>query len=182
MSASNSVLHVISINELRCLLWVTPCPQCGRGPQEILDADLQASPTQANIACQACDAQRPQKFDAEFPLQDSALAEPVVPLINPTDEASELLDLNQWLGLFHLFLERSALPDIDHSEHHHAQLWASACLDEALKFYDGEELEPEAAFRCDLSRQAYEQYPQSFDHQALLDWHAKLPPAPAWPE
>jgi hypothetical protein len=182
MSATQSVLHAITINDLRCLLWSNPCPQCARGPQEISAANLDTIPHHVETLCQACNHRDSVIFTTEYPLPPEALTEPIPPWINPTDEPSELLDLNQWLGLFHLFLERASLPEVDHAGHHHAQLWAAACLDEALKFYNGGDLPPESAFRRDLSRQAFAQYPQSFDHQALLDWHAKLPPAPAWPE
>ncbi len=181
MSASKSVLHAMSVNDLRCLLWASPCPQCARGPLEIVTADLASSPHRVEAQCDACKHTDSIIFTVEYPLPAEALTPPVQPWINPAGDPSDLIDLNQWLGLFHLFLERASLPDIDHADHHHAQLWAAACLDEALKFYDGEDLPPESAFRGELSRQAFAQYPQSFDHQALLDWHAKLPPAPAWP-
>mgnify|MGYP006971724405 CR=1 FL=1 len=131
--------------------------------------------------CQACQAQVDVHHTVEYPLPDSVDA--TIPHINPTDEPSRLVDLNQWLGLHYFHAEAAQACKPATAEHHTHQLWAAACIAEALKFYtDDDELPIDGACWTESSLRALAEHQEVFARQRLVDLRTKLPPLPAWPE
>jgi hypothetical protein len=167
-------LEAISLDEVRCFLAVTPCPHCHAGP---LTLD---SPPNASVTCNTCQAALTIDYTVEYPLPDAP--DDAIPYINPTDEPSQLVDLNQWLGLAYLHTEAAQNHRIASSEHHMHQLWAAACFTEALKFYPKDnEFPPQDACWVETSRRALADHPNTFSREMLMGMRTKLPPLPAWP-
>jgi hypothetical protein len=167
-------MEALTLDEVRCFLEVTPCPSCQTGPM-IFDA-----PTGPTFTCQACERTGEIEFSVEYPLPDTI--DPAIPHINPTDDPSQLVDLNQWLGLYYLHAEAADEHPTSATEHHNHQLWAAACLAEAIKFYDVDEEfpKPESCW-TETSRAALENHPDIFSRSHLVDLRTKLPPLPEWP-
>ena len=97
--------------------------------------------------------------------------------INPTDRPSRIVDLSQWLSLFHMLLESAASepsPPAARLKGYRAAL----CLTEALKFYGDDELPPETAFFSQTTLDIFRQHPEKFARQRLRDMQAKLPSLP----
>jgi hypothetical protein len=165
-----------SLNEIRYCLMVTPCPACGRGPLELepLESPLPAGGGRVRIrsACAHC----LHKCTQEFFCVEGA-GEVPGEQINPTDEPSRLVDLGQWLGLFHLLLE-SAVAGESRASVRREGFRAALCLAEALKFYpaeDDSELPEESAFFSEASLKAFREHPGNFARQRLRDMLDKLP-------
>ena len=163
-----------SANELRYYLMVTACPACGAGPWEIGNepADLAPGQTAAvQAACRKCGHAETFEFRRPPGDEDAADAE----TINPRPDASEIIDLSQWLSLFYLLAE-SAAKTADRAAARIIGYRAALCLSEALKFYDvDEELPPETAFFTAQTIQTYRDHPEKFARRRLLDLQGRLP-------
>ena len=171
---TDATLEALSLDEVGCFLAVTPCPHCHTGP---LTLD---TPNESTVTCQSCKATLTLDYTIEYPLPDDT--NPSIPYINPTDEPSQVVDLNQWLGLAYLHAEAAASHRVSSAEHHSRQLWAAACLTEALKFYPKDaDHPPEDACWTETSRRALAEHPNSFSREILMGMRTKLPPLPAWP-
>lgn len=172
-------LQVHSVNEMRYYLLATPCEVCRTGPcvmHSVVPAGDDGQATIARATCQACQSGRMLAFVSEFQADDDS------PCISPTDEPSEAVDLDQWLGLFYQ-LSDFATAEADPVKARQMSAQAALCLAEALKFYeDDDELPPESSFFSDTTRDAFHMHPQNFARQLLMDMQAKLPPTPAWPD
>ena len=167
-------LDALSLDEVRCFLAVTPCPCCHAGP---IALDTSAT---SPATCQACGGELLLDYTVEYPIPDDT--DDAIPHINPTDEPSRLVDLNQWLGLAYLHAEAAGSHRIASSEHHARQLWAAACLTEALKFYPKDaEFPPQGACWVETSQRALADHPNIFSREILMGLRTKLPPLPAWP-
>ncbi|MEE9293601.1 MAG: hypothetical protein V3W34_01375 [Phycisphaerae bacterium] len=98
------------------------------------------------------------------------------PIVNPSDEPSKILDVGQWITLFRVILE-SAGNQADKIEARRLGYEAAQCLEEAIKFYDDDELPPEEAVFCETTRAHLRDHPQQFARQRLIELRAKLPQA-----
>lgn len=170
-----------SLTEAYLYLKVTPCPDCSGGPWEVQDepsaADAPPQPPAGRALrarCQQCGAER--QFLLEGVEQPAGQVPPgPTEAINPAPAASEIIDLGQWLSLFYL-LVGSADRAADKAEIRRQAFRAAQCLDEALKFYSGDdELPPPSAFFVESSRQAFAEHPEKFARQRLRDMRGKLP-------
>ncbi|KPK84505.1 MAG: hypothetical protein AMJ81_05330 [Phycisphaerae bacterium SM23_33] len=171
-----------SLTEAYLYLRVTPCPDCSGGPWQVqdqpaatADAPPQPPPGRALRArCQQCGARREFVLEGVEP-PAGGLAPGPAEVINPTPAASEIIDLGQWVSLFYL-LVGSADRAADKAETRRLTFQAAQCLDEALKFYAGDdELPPPSAFFVESSRQAFAEHPEKFARQRLRDLRGKLP-------
>ncbi len=167
-----------STNELFYYLLVSPCGACGSGPQQLLSVDQTRAADgrhRATARCEGCANQHTVDFISEFEPVD-----PQTPCVNPLDEPSRLVDLNQWLGIAYELIDR--ITDKSGPDTHTWQIQAAVCLTEALKFFDpDDEVPPSEAFFQETSQQAFMEHPETFARQHISDLLAKLPPMPAWP-
>jgi hypothetical protein len=157
----------------------TPCPQCDKGPFAFSDEPTLPTgetPATATARCKNCDHEHSFRYtlpkDARVPDRDD-----LYPEINPTDEPSRILDVGQWITLFRIVLE-SASRETDKVEARRLGYEAAQCLEEAIKFYDDNELPPPEAVFTDATRQRLRSHPQQFAKQQLLAMRAKLPAMP----
>ena len=168
-------LHAHSPTEVQLYLMATQCEKCGRGP---LRSDARPPlPTSRRfsltVRCGACD----EAHRFTFTLPEDAPAhdrDDLYPVINRTNSTSEILDVGQWLVLFRIILE-AAGKEKDKIEARRLGYEAAQCLEEAIKFYEDDDLPPEGALRCESTRQRRREQPQQFSKQHLLDMQAKLP-------
>jgi len=171
------VLRAHTFNELRYYLQVTPCPRCGKGP---LQPATDVAPGRAGrvmsipTSCRACGERAALDIVYEH---DSPSDEIGVEMINPTDEPSRIVDLAQWLSLFHMLVER-AWGEQDKPQVRRLGFRAALCLAEALKFYGDNELPDESAFFTPESKAAFHEHPEKFARQRLRDILTRLPALP----
>ncbi len=92
----------------------------------------------------------------------------------PGDPPSEVVDLAQWVGLYHLYADKIDKADSPAQSRATARL-AAQCLAEALKFYAQEEMPAESAFRKAESIAAFQNNPANFAKTRLRGLEAMLP-------
>ena len=163
-----------STNELTYYFMVTPCDACGSGPQTVTTIEG-GKTARVTARCERCGHEHAAEFRSEFEPSD-----PQTPCVNPLDEPSRLVDLNQWLGVAYVLIDQ--ITENRGADAHALQLQAAVCLTEALKFYDpDDEVPPVDAFFHETSQRAFREHPETFARQHVCDLLAKLPPMPAWP-
>jgi len=179
----SELLNAHTSNEPYYYLQVASCAACGGGP---LVPEVEDPPGAATSAgrdrhrssvrtrCKRCGQEATFHFRWD---RDVAADADDSDCINPSQEPSRIIDLGQWVSLYHMFSEfagAAARP----VEARRAARQAALCLAEALKFYRDEELPPDGAFFWDASSSAYRENPANFARTRLLDLMAMLP-APA---
>jgi hypothetical protein len=180
MSDAPLVAH--SLAEAYLYILATPCASCGRGPLrggEGEPGEYPAAGFTVAIAatCGWCQIVTRWKFQLPGPPQ----AVPVnqVPVVNPTDEPSLILDVAQWITLFRMMTETSGKEE-NKGAARRLSLEAAECLDEALKFYEEDnDLPPKEAFFHQGSRERFRDHAEQFSRQRLLHLRSKLPTR--WP-
>lgn len=167
-----------STNELTYYFAVTACDACGSGPRQMApgeDAGQAGQKRRVTVRCDHCGDESQVDFVSEF-----EPADPQSLCVNPLDEPSRLVDLNQWLGVAYMLIDDITEGRV--ADTHTWQIRAAICLTEALKFFDpDDEVPPADAFFCETSQQAFLEHPETFARQHICDLLAKLPPMPAWP-
>jgi len=167
-------LAAFTRNEVWYYLRVTPCPSCGQGPWEVEreEAGEDGRVVTLLCRCQRCGRQMRLAFTIAC---DQAEAPAAAEVINPTDEPSRIVDLAQWVGLFHRLVEQAA-QDASKTHTRRAGFQAALCLAEALKFYPaGRDEPPETAFFNDTTRRIFQEHPERFSHSRLLELQGRLP-------
>lgn len=170
-------LPVHTFNEAQYYLMVTACEACGKGPWQIDSTD--PSPPRAGLIlvkgrCTRCGAQREFRFLCEDEGSGEAVRNEQ---INPAEKPSRIIDLGQWLSLFHMLIE-SAASTARKTEARRTGFRAALCLAEALKFYTDDELPPDSSFFTEKSLTAFREHPEKFARQRLRDMQTKLPSLP----
>ncbi len=165
MNDQAKVLPADSLEEQNLYLLVTPCEDCGSGPLEEVSRAQADSPSGTidilEVRCTACHHQMSLRFGKP------AAADPAAP--------SDLIDVGQWLGLCHHFLDL-AQTNTNKDEAKHQVISARQYLNEALKFYlKGSDLPDESAFFGPLGDRRLKEHPVSFDKSKLLDLRRRLP-------
>jgi hypothetical protein len=184
MGESGKVLSIHSLVEARLYLRVRPCDGCGTGPL-VTDAggvrhDAEGHVLIVPVICGFCGMSDEIRFDTGgLDFSDSFVAgwseEVIDASINPTDDASKVIDVAGWLTLYSL-LEADARAAGDRKEARQYHLCAAGCIDEALKFFDADnDLPPADAFFGDNSRSQFRDRPESFTRQHLIDLRNRLP-------
>ncbi len=166
-------LRAYTINEARYCLMVTPCADCGSGPWVVEEFERGGAGAAGTVraVCKHCGARREFRFIIEHEVPEEG---PEAETINPTDAASRIVDLGQWLSLFYLLVE-SAASDRSRSSTRRTGYQAALCLAEAIKFYTDDELPPGEAFFSPATAQVYQEHPENFPRQKLRDMQARLP-------
>jgi hypothetical protein len=176
-------LRANSWAEAHLYLMVTPCPACKQGPWEVRPSEEPAEAVGAvrrvRANCRRCGCGREFVFRCPEPPggQDPVGPSPASPIerISASSSPSEIIDVGQWLSLFHLMAE-SASRTADRARARRLTFRAAQCLDEALKFYSNEdELPPPSACFTPATRQALTEHAEKFARQRLRDMRAKLP-------
>ncbi len=179
------VLPVHSVAEAHLYVMLLRCRRCRRGPIKIVhqrSGNAGGAPClRMAVRCDACGADRELAFDIsarEVPAELGVSARTGWEPVNPTDRASRVIDLAQWLILFGMMREAAS----DQEDRHEARrvgYQAAQCLEEALKFYHADsDLPPPNAFFRAASRKRYEADPVQFTKQRLLELRSKLPTPP----
>lgn len=173
-----AVLTARSITERQFYLMVLSCRHCGRGPFD-LETSEHVDDDQIDIwyvRCRSCRTGQRLMFDrSKFLIPDEPVREGSVPQVNPTDEPSSLLDVGQWLSLFHAIISAAA-EQSDRKEAQRLGYEAMLCLEETLKFYppDSDLPSPEAFF-TESSEARFKEHPEQFARQRLYQMRRKLP-------
>ena len=164
-----------SILEAHLYVMLQICPECNAGPLEVADKKTEEHHIddiiRLDCACPECGEKAVYRFliDSRW----AAASEP--PLINPADPPSKLIDIAQWLTLYHILIARSkeaSGPTASRSEAYQAAL----CIEEALKFYEPDnDLPPASAFFTDQAREQSRAHPAFFARDKLLSLQSGLP-------
>lgn len=168
-------LRAHSPAEATLYLKVTACPHCSRGPWEVIEAPAVSAggDQQLNARCQACGYEQPFQFQCP-PGQNQSDPE----IINPSARPSQIIDVGQWISLFH-FLVGSAAQAASPAQTRQVAFQAAQCLDEALKFYvEDNDLPPASGFFTPASQKAFHEHPENFARQKLRDLRGRLPSLP----
>ncbi len=123
--------------------------------------------------CRDCRTRQDFLFDVTRCDQQPEPIEMPRPIDDP--KPSRVIDVSQWLALFHAIL-KAAGGTRDRASSRRLGFEAAQCLEEALKFYDGDEdLPPREAFLTDKSFQRSREHPAGFARSRLIEYRDKLP-------
>ena len=145
-------------------LLVRPCAKCQSGPLEEISRQESQSPLgtkdQLKARCKSCG----QDCTLEFTRADAGTSA----------SQSQLIDVAEWLGLCHHFMDL-AQTDPHQDQSHEQIVSARYCLNEALKFYPQDShLPPPSAFFGRLGDQRFKDHPAVFLRTKLLDLRRRL--------
>ncbi len=149
-----------SAQEEGLYLLIRPCEKCQSGPLEEIAREAGGLGEQIKARCNSCG----QKCVLSFTRATS----------DGTAGQSELIDVAEWLGLCHHFMDLAQTNPQDEQAHKQIIL-ARYCLNEALKFYpEDSHLPPPSAFFGRLGDQRYKDHPAVFLKTKLLELHRRL--------
>jgi hypothetical protein len=179
---SQSILPAHSLTEVYFYLMLRRCGRCGQGqlqaraPRHQFVGERPVCMVAAD--CSSCGESTEFCFStarwSSERVGDDAAPEPL-PIVNPTDSPSELIDLAQWLVLFRVIAEQAGKMQ-DKEESRRLGYEAALCLEEALKFYASDnDLPPAAAFFTPMTQQRFREHPERFSRTQLLTWQQRLP-------
>lgn len=174
---SEATLPAHSLAEAFFYVMVARCPACNDGGLKAGNAQSLSStagevlltiPTE----CSKCKSTTNLLFalpEAPSPAGNQPAA------VNSTSDPSRIIDLAQWVTLAHVIIE-AASRETNRQQSRHLGMEAAQCLEEAIKFFrnDNDLPEPTAFFSAE-SRRRFEQAPQKFSRQRLVNQRAKLP-------
>ncbi len=164
-----------SILEAQLYVMLQVCPECNAGPLEVTSQDTEEhhldDVIRLDCACPECGEKAAYRFRIDS--RRAEVSEP--PLINPADEPSTLIDIAQWLTLYHTLLARSKEAS-DRTASRGEAYRAALCIAEALKFYEPDnDLPPASAFFTDRAREQARSHPGFFARDKLLSLQSGLP-------
>lgn len=168
-------LSAHSILEARLYMMLQSCAACQTGPPEVINEQLEEEHIDGVVrfdcTCKGCG----RSSAARFCIDSRWLAPSEPPLINAAEEPSKLLDVSQWLTLYHTLRSRSE-ESPDRIAMRRWAYQAGLCVSEALKFYEPDnDLAPASAFFSDLAREQARANPTHFTRERLLAMQSKLP-------
>jgi len=164
-----------SILEAYLYVMLQVCPKCAAGSLEVADQSTEEHHLddliRLDCACPECGEKAVFRFRIDS--RRAAASEP--PLINPTDQPSKLIDVAQWLTLYHVLLARSKEAS-DRTASRGQAYQAALCIAEALKSYEPDnDLPPASAFFSDQAREQARAHPAFFARDKLLSLQSGLP-------
>lgn len=178
-----------SLGEAFLFARVSTCAVCG-GPLDTDDSrydwDADTRMLTLEAVCRRCEAPFERTFDASGVLQaELTLLEGArlggpwelePPGLNPTDEASKVIDVAGWLSLGTWVNDEARLAGeqardpAGRARARRMRLVAGACLEEALKFFeDDNDLPPDEAFFDLQARQQFWERPELFTRQHIAN-------------
>ncbi|HVP11896.1 MAG TPA: hypothetical protein VMV94_12010 [Phycisphaerae bacterium] len=178
MSPEEDIIYVHSVAEAYLYLKASLCRSCRKGS---LNPKADLTKTAAapggwmlSTVCSECGAAATIHFCINPPpTREQAHSQE----INPTPHRSSAIDLLGWLTLFQAIIEASQR-ETDKQAARELAYEAALCLDEAMKFYDGDnELPAEDAFFNETSRRRFRDNPQQFARSKWRERRLKLPDA-----
>ncbi len=168
-------LSAHSILEAHLHVMLQVCPKCDAGPLEVAGQNTEEhhidDVIRLDCACPQCREKAVYRFRIDS--RWAAVSDP--PTINPTDEPSKLIDVAQWLTLYHILIARSKEAS-DRTASRGEAYQAALCIAEALKFYESDnDLPPAPAFFSDQARAQARAHPAFFARDKLLSLQSGLP-------
>lgn len=176
MSTEGQIVYVHSVAEAYLYVSVTPCPVCGKGPRRAAGGLTKNSSAPGGwtlaVKCSECRRETVLPFCVNPPpTREQANS----PEINPTPQKSSAIDLLGWLTLFETIIEASSKEGRKRSARELAYE-AALCLDEAMKFYEGENETPgEEAFFHEASLRRFRDHPEHFARSTWRQRRLMLP-------
>jgi len=194
MSKSARPPRLHSLGEAYLFVRVTPCAVCAGaldGDEARFELEAEAHKLTLETACRRCEALFEREFDVsavgqgEFGLlREARLAGPWEmdpPVLNSTEDASEVIDVAGWLTLFTWVNDMArtageqARDPAARAAARRMRLVAGACLEEALKFFEEDnDLPPDEAFFGDETRRQFWERPELFTRQHITDLRFSL--------
>lgn len=177
MDDKTNALASYSRVERHFYLMVLRCNECNSGPFEYVSEE--SIPEKKldiwYVRCKKCKKGKRLFFDrSTLKLQNDRTPEGL-PIVNPSNEPSKLIDLGQWLAIFYAIIEAAAREQ-DKSIARRLGYEAMLAIEEALKFYkEDKDLPPEDAFWTDESRKRFKEYPHLFTQSRIRELRNKLP-------
>jgi hypothetical protein len=168
-------LRAHSLTEAYFFLMLQACPSCRAGPIKETRVTVEEEHIDTRL-CLYCKCTRcAHELAWRFVLDSDSARIQDPPVVNGSPEPSQIIDLVQWLTLFHRIVAEA---DKARSRSGARRLGYEAmlCLEEALKFYEAEnDLPPASAFFTDKHRSYALENPSLFTRQRLLGQRSKLP-------
>ena len=164
MSEQGQPLYSRTIQEEALYLLIHPCDKCRAGPLQEISREKSDIPVgtydQVKARCNNCG----QECDLAFARPNSGASA----------NQSQLIDVAEWIGLCHHFMDAAQTNPQAEQSHEHIVL-ARYCLNEALNFYpEDSHLPPPSAFFGRLSDQRFKDHPAVFLKTKLLDLRRRL--------
>ncbi len=176
MEQEREILAAYSKTERHFYLMVLRCEKCNYGPFDFVSEETL---TDKNIdiwyvRCRKCHRGKQLFFDRNY-LKVENEDRNSLPVVNPSNEPSKLVDLGQWLAIFYAIIE-SAANEKNRILARRLGYEATLALEEAIKFYSpNEELPPPEAFWTEESKKRFREHPELFSKARLLRMREKLP-------
>ncbi len=164
MSKQGQPLSSRSVQEEGLYLLIRPCAKCQAGPLEEISREESQIPggiqERVKARCNSCE----EECILAFTRATSG----------GTADQSELIDVAEWLGLCHHFMDL-AQTNPQEEQSHEQIVSARYCLNEGLKFYPQEShLPPPSAFFGRLGDQRFKEHPAVFLKTKLLELRRRL--------
>lgn len=160
MSEPGQQLSSRSAQEEGLYLLIRPCEKCRAGPLEEIAREAGDVGEQVKTRCNSCGQECVLSFTRATSGKSAG--------------QSELIDVAEWLGLCHHFMDLAQTNPPDEQSHEQIVL-ARYCLNEALKFYpEDSHLPPPSAFFGRLGDQRYKEHPAVFLKTKLLNLRRRL--------
>ena len=164
-----------SIFEAELHLMVQPCEACDSGPLQVTDETIEEAHIDSIVCvtsrCTSCG----RSADTRFRIDSRWAERSDPPVVNATAEPSRLIDVAQWLTLYHILLKRSR-ESADRVAGRRLAYEAGLCITEALRFYEPDnELPPASAFFSEHSRDQARAHPTHFARERLVGLRSGLP-------
>lgn len=164
-----------SIAEAYFYLLVTPCPACESGPRHAQSVQTEEEHIDAILRFESMCSSCQERTSLRFCIDSQWIAAKEPPVVNPSDEPSKIIDVAQWLTLFHTLIGKAGELE-DKIESRRIGYEGALCLQEALKFYEQDnDLPPKSAFFSDKTREHALKQPEMFTRQRLIGLRSKLP-------
>ncbi len=176
--SEHELLKSFSIVERYFYLMTLKCNNCGSGPFEFVSKEQ--SPDEKvdiwYVKCKKCRTGQRLMFDRTTLLIDTEqFTGNELPIVNPSDKPSKLLDVGQWLAIFQAIISAAAQQE-DKKQIQRLGYEATLALEEAIKFYTSEsDLPPQEAMWTESTKQQFQEHPEIFERHRILSMREKLP-------
>lgn len=188
MAMDDQALPAHSIQEAFLYVLITPCNVCNQMRVRPDSPQAVGPPGDASSAslwiitglCENCLSAHRYRFELATGYNGEPTNQSNDPLaqdapINPTEDRSAIIDLVQWVSL-NAHLSEAATRTPDRQESRWNLIRAGECLDEALRFFDGDEQPIDHAAFTPTTQQILAAHPTRYERSQLLARRQKHPP------